>query len=110
MRYGTLDCKCSLPVLSQGVFAQKRFRNHNYARQERAGGPLDTAKVLKERKKNLGTNISTHMVGESPLHMVRGKGCFLYNSADEEYLDCINNVAHLGHAHPKVWSMLSYPT
>ena len=42
------------------------------------------------------------MIADSPLHMVRGQGCYLYNTAGVAYLDCVNNVAHLGHAHPKV--------
>lgn len=36
--------------------------------------------------------------------IVRGKGQYMYDEEGIEYLDCINNVAHVGHAHPHVTS------
>jgi ethanolamine-phosphate phospho-lyase len=41
---------------------------------------------------------------KSPLNIVRGKGCRLYDSEDEgtSFLDCVNNVAHVGHANSQV--------
>lgn len=39
---------------------------------------------------------------KSPLKIVRGKGQYMYDEEDTEYLDCINNVAHVGHCHPHV--------
>lgn len=39
---------------------------------------------------------------QQPLHIVRGWGQFLYDSEARGYLDCYNNVAHLGHSHPRV--------
>ena len=38
---------------------------------------------------------------DTPLHMVRGEGCRLYDYEGREYLDCVNNVAHVGHSHPQ---------
>lgn len=40
-----------------------------------------------------------------PLHIVRGKGTWLYDNEGNPYLDCANNVAHVGHSNLKV-SML----
>lgn len=37
-----------------------------------------------------------------PLHIVRGKGAYLYDADGREYLDLVNNVAHVGHCHPRV--------
>jgi alanine--glyoxylate aminotransferase 2-like 1 len=37
-----------------------------------------------------------------PLKVVRGKGQYLYDENGVAYLDCINNVAHVGHCHPYV--------
>lgn len=37
-----------------------------------------------------------------PLHLVRGRGPWLYDSEDRAYLDCYNNVASVGHCHPHV--------
>ena len=30
----------------------------------------------------------------NPLKIVKGKGQYMYDERGEEYLDCINNVAH----------------
>jgi 4-aminobutyrate aminotransferase-like enzyme len=38
----------------------------------------------------------------TPLKIVRGAGQHLYDDADRRYLDCVNNVAHVGHGHPRV--------
>jgi 4-aminobutyrate aminotransferase-like enzyme len=39
---------------------------------------------------------------ETPLHLVRGEGVWLYDSAGRAYLDTYNNVASVGHCHPHV--------
>ncbi len=37
-----------------------------------------------------------------PLHIVRGRGAYLYDADGRAYLDLVNNVAHVGHCHPRV--------
>lgn len=37
-----------------------------------------------------------------PVHLVRGRGSYLYGPDGEEFLDAYNNVASIGHAHPAV--------
>ena len=39
---------------------------------------------------------------ERPLHIVRGEGVWLYDAEGRRYLDAYNNVACVGHAHPRV--------
>ena len=39
---------------------------------------------------------------DEPLHIVRGEGAYLYDASGREYLDLVNNVAHVGHCHPRV--------
>ena len=39
---------------------------------------------------------------ETPVHLVRGEGVWLYDAEGKAYLDCYNNVASLGHCHPHV--------
>lgn len=36
------------------------------------------------------------------LHLVAGSGCYLYSSSGSAFLDCVNNVTHVGHSHPHV--------
>ena len=52
------------------------------------------------RQKRLGRNLSLSY--RTPLHIVRGRAQYLYDSLGHRYLDCVNNVAHVGHAHPRV--------
>ncbi len=39
---------------------------------------------------------------EKPLHLVRGRGVWLYDARGRAYLDVYNNVPHVGHTHPAV--------
>nr|WP_184844775.1 aminotransferase class III-fold pyridoxal phosphate-dependent enzyme [Kribbella solani] len=37
-----------------------------------------------------------------PLHIVRGEGAYLFDRDGNRWLDLVNNVCHVGHAHPRV--------
>ena len=37
-----------------------------------------------------------------PVHIVRGEGVWLWDASGKRYLDCYNNVPHVGHCHPRV--------
>jgi len=39
---------------------------------------------------------------DNPLEIVSGKGAYLYDQTGRSYLDMVNNVAHVGHSHPRV--------
>ncbi|NXI61673.1 AT2L1 lyase, partial [Anseranas semipalmata] len=39
---------------------------------------------------------------KDPLKIVRARGQYMFDETGEKYLDCINNVAHVGHSHPHV--------
>ena len=39
---------------------------------------------------------------ETPVHLVRGQGVWLYDPDGNAYLDTYNNVASVGHCHPHV--------
>lgn len=44
---------------------------------------------------------------ETPVHLVRGQGVLLYDPEGNAYLDCYNNVASVGHCHPRVVEALA---
>jgi 4-aminobutyrate aminotransferase-like enzyme len=44
---------------------------------------------------------------ETPVHLVRGQGVHLYDPEGNAYLDCYNNVASVGHCHPRVVGAMS---
>lgn len=52
------------------------------------------------RARLMGPNVPTFY--RSPVHIVRGEGVWLWDADGKKYLDCYNNVAHVGHCHPKV--------
>ena len=59
-----------------------------------------TNDLLEARERLLGPSLSLSY--RTPLHIVRGEGAYLYDANGRAYLDCVNNVAHVGHAHPRV--------
>jgi 4-aminobutyrate aminotransferase-like enzyme/Ser/Thr protein kinase RdoA (MazF antagonist) len=60
----------------------------------------DAAELLVRRQECLGPNLSVSYT--RPLHIVRGRGQFLYDAKGRAFLDCVNNVCHVGHANPRV--------
>ena len=58
------------------------------------------AELLSSRQKHLGPSLSISY--QSPLHIVSGSRQYLYDADGRRYLDCVNNVAHVGHSHPYV--------
>ncbi|MDF1708762.1 MAG: aminotransferase class III-fold pyridoxal phosphate-dependent enzyme [Paracoccaceae bacterium] len=59
-----------------------------------------TESLIDRRARLLGPNMSTFY--EEPVHLVRGLGTKLWDAEGRDYLDCYNNVPHVGHCHPKV--------
>jgi len=59
-----------------------------------------TERLLARRAATLGTALSLSY--REPLHIVRGEGAYLYDAEGRAYLDAVNNVAHVGHSHPRV--------
>jgi 4-aminobutyrate aminotransferase-like enzyme/Ser/Thr protein kinase RdoA (MazF antagonist) len=56
--------------------------------------------LLGRRAETLLPSLSLHY--EEPLLIVRGSGTHLFDERARRYLDCVNNVAHVGHANPAV--------
>ncbi|MBC7564263.1 MAG: aminotransferase class III-fold pyridoxal phosphate-dependent enzyme [Gemmatimonadaceae bacterium] len=60
-----------------------------------------TADIAASRRAHIGGNLSISY-GSNPLHIVRGSGQYLYDEHAHRYIDGYNNVAHVGHGHPRV--------
>lgn len=56
--------------------------------------------LIERRRALLGPNVSTFYA--EPVHVVRGEGVWLWDADGRKYLDCYNNVPHVGHANPRV--------
>lgn len=62
---------------------------------------LPKSKTLDLRSKYIGYSC-TLFFRDKPLKFLRGKGVWLYDERDQPYLDCINNVCHVGHCNSRV--------
>jgi 4-aminobutyrate aminotransferase-like enzyme/Ser/Thr protein kinase RdoA (MazF antagonist) len=65
-----------------------------------SAGARTAAAIEESRRRMLGPSLSLSY--SQPLHIVRGWRQYLYDAGGRRYLDCVNNVAHVGHSHPRV--------
>ncbi len=56
--------------------------------------------LAERRQERFGASLSLSY--DEPLHIVRGIGTHLYDPLGRGYLDCVNNVAHVGHERREV--------
>jgi 4-aminobutyrate aminotransferase-like enzyme len=56
--------------------------------------------IIEARRRLLGRNLS--IAYDHPLKIARGSMQYLYDEDGRQYLDAYNNVAHVGHCHPRV--------
>jgi 4-aminobutyrate aminotransferase-like enzyme len=66
---------------------------------------VDLPAMIERRKSLLGS--AYRLFYDEPVHIVRGEGVWLYDSAGKRYLDMYNNVPHVGHCHPHVVEALT---
>ena len=58
-------------------------------------------RIAGARARRLGGNLSVSY-GSAPLTIARGYRQYLYNEVGHRFVDAYNNVAHVGHSHPRV--------
>ena len=61
---------------------------------------LNSEQILGLRREHIGPSLS--IAYQEPLHIVKGYKQYLYDDEGRAYLDAVNNVAHVGHCHPRV--------
>lgn len=59
-----------------------------------------TETMLERRTRLLGPGV--RLFYDNPLHLIRGQGTWVWDADGRKYLDCYNNVPHVGHCHPAV--------
>lgn len=67
-----------------------------------------TADLLERRRRLLGPNVATFY--DEPVHIVKGDGVWLWDADGRKYLDCYNNVPHVGHCNPRVAEAIARQT
>ncbi|KAL3876059.1 hypothetical protein ACJMK2_033944 [Sinanodonta woodiana] len=65
---------------------------------------INLKQTLAMRRNYVGKSCRLHF-DASPLKIVQALKQYLYDDFGNEYLDCINSVAHVGHCHPHVVSV-----
>ncbi len=60
----------------------------------------DFKTILKKRKKNISHNLSISY--DHPLHMLEAKDQYFFDRYGRRYLDCVNNISHIGHSNSHV--------
>ncbi len=61
---------------------------------------ISNDEIISFRRQHVGKNLSISY--KEPIRMVRGDGQWLIDDSGRKYLDTVNNVAHVGHEHPRV--------
>lgn len=61
--------------------------------------------IMARRDRLLGRN--TSLFYDDPVHVVRGEGLWVWDAEGRKYLDCYNNVPHVGHCNPRVVEAIS---
>ena len=66
--------------------------------------PLTFEQNRELRKRHLSPSLKAHYDGSpaGPIKLASGKGTYLYDVEGKKYLDCVNNVCHVGHCHPRI--------
>jgi 4-aminobutyrate aminotransferase-like enzyme/Ser/Thr protein kinase RdoA (MazF antagonist) len=80
------------------LFSQK-YKKICQINQSKSSGFV-SKKILKVREKHLGKSLSVSY--NKPIKIVRGAAQYLFDENGKTYLDCVNNVTHVGHCHPKI--------
>src|SRR5882724_3376954 len=73
------------------------------AREMSMGAPQTQPSVqdlLQRRHRLMGRDLP--LFYDPPMHLVRGRDVWLFDAEGRRYLDVYNNVAHVGHCHPRV--------
>jgi len=68
--------------------------------EARPAASTSSQTILEARRRHIGPSLS--IAYRRPLHIVRGWKQYLYDAEGQRFLDGVNNVAHVGHGHPRV--------
>ncbi|MBT3189042.1 MAG: aminotransferase class III-fold pyridoxal phosphate-dependent enzyme [Anaerolineae bacterium] len=96
-----VDAEDATSIIGSMCPPRKRLQTEASPKQAR----LTPQAIIQKRENNLSLALSLSY--KNPLHIVRGQGQFLYDTKGKSYLDCVNNVCHVGHSHPRVVAALA---
>jgi len=65
-----------------------------------AHAKIAPASIKSDRRVVISQNLSLNF--KNPINILSGSGAYLFDERGKSYLDLVNNVAHVGHGHPRV--------
>jgi len=77
----------------------------NLADEKIASPMIDEDQVLDRRQRDFAANLKLSY--RDPIMLLRGWRHYLFDQWGRPYLDAYNNVPHVGHAHPRIQSVVS---
>ncbi|KAL3103363.1 hypothetical protein niasHS_002549 [Heterodera schachtii] len=84
---------------------EQQFQQHNIKKDETNGGggemATEKAELVAKRAKMISSKCQT-FYPEEPILVTRASMQFLFDENGRRFLDCISNVQHVGHCHPRV--------
>ncbi|MDY0883763.1 aminotransferase class III-fold pyridoxal phosphate-dependent enzyme [Dongia soli] len=98
-----LDACASIIGIGREAFTQAAFAACGNFKHKNATVSVD--RMIERRKAVMGSRL--YVFYDPPLHMVSGDGVWLTSVEGRRYLDCYNNVPHVGHCHPHVVNALT---
>lgn len=75
--------------------------HYNGVEHETDTGALSPRQIMALRQAHIGKACEVHFK-DDPIKIAYARGQYMYDEQDNQYLDCVNNVTHVGHCHPHV--------
>jgi 4-aminobutyrate aminotransferase-like enzyme/Ser/Thr protein kinase RdoA (MazF antagonist) len=98
-----LDACAAIIEIGREAFTRKAFAACGIYKDKTSNVSVD--RMIERRKAVMGSRL--YVFYDPPLHMVAGEGVWLRSAEGRRYLDCYNNVPHVGHCHPHVVNALT---
>src|SRR5262245_51259767 len=87
-------------LMSRGRDITNLIRRAGAFPPARSANPEGIPELLARRRRSMGEKL--YLFYDPPLHLVKGNGVWVEDASGHRYLDCYNNVPHVGHSHPYV--------
>jgi len=100
--YITISEKPAIELLNRWIGISPVYANNKF--REACGYPMksgvDHTILLTKRSAFITSSLSLSY--DEPIRMVKAAFQYMYDDRGNSYLDCVNNICHVGHCHPCV--------
>ncbi len=99
-RLAAVDAAAVHLQFSEACNAVPKKSRSGLGQSDTAASNIEASEIQTRRAKFVSPSLSLSY--DRPIHVVRGRGQYLFDESEVTYLDCVNNVCHVGHCHPRV--------